>query len=132
MKSFLKTVVAASGIILAGANSVFAVTAVKPLEGYKCMRVKIPEEKRWDPLAVPPVFAAPTEESRQVGRAASVVLVKVPVNEVNGFIEILRVGAKAPPVWISAKVLSPWQSNTVPPQRCVPSIMSNGMIGTGN
>ena len=134
MRHSWKNALAAIGasIIVASAYPALSLTAVKPLDGYKCMKIKIPEDKRWDQSALPPVFAAPTEESQQIGRAATVVLVKQPMKEVNGFVEILRVGAKAPPVWISAKVLSPWQSTTVPPQRCVPSIMSDGGVGWSN
>lgn len=110
-----------------------ALTAVRPLEGYKCMRVYIPEEKRFDPSAVPPVFAAPTEQSQQIGQAG-LFFVKWPLNEVDGFVEIIW-GQRGVKAWIRKDVLRPWRTKRTPPgpaSECVPSIMSNGSIGIGN
>lgn len=111
-----------------------ALEAVRPLEGYKCFRVYVPEEKRFDPLASPPVFAAPTEASRQIGREGSISLVKWPINEVEGFVEIIW-GERGVKAWIHKDVLRPWRDKFTPPgpgHDCVPSVMSDGGIGTSN
>lgn len=107
---------------------------VRPIEGYKCFRVNVPEEKRFDPKASPPVFEAPTEGSRQIGLAASTVFVKWPLDDVDGFVEIIW-GQKGVKAWIRKNILRPWHivPNTAGPAgECVPTLMSNGYIGIGN
>lgn len=109
-------------------------TSVKPIEGYKCFRVNVPEEKRFDPNASPPVFAAPTEASHMIGRNGEAVFAKWPFNEVDGFVEIIW-GGHGIKAWIHKDVLRPWRTKLSPPgpaSECVPTLMSNGRIGIGN
>ncbi|TRL24694.1 hypothetical protein FM996_20275 [Methylosinus sporium] len=109
-------------------------TSVRPIEGYRCFRVYIPEERRFDRSAVPPVFAAPTEASKLIGHSGVAAFVKWPMNEVDGFVEIIW-GGQGLKAWIHKDVLRPWRTKVSPAgpaSECVPTLMSNGRIGVGN
>ncbi|BBU63961.1 hypothetical protein MSC49_38960 (plasmid) [Methylosinus sp. C49] len=133
MISLINPILAASFLVLqAGGAGSF--TPVRPIEGYKCLRVHIPEERRFDPSAVPLVFAAPTEASKLIGHSGVAAFVKWPLNEVDGFVEIIW-GDHGIKAWIHKDVLRPWRTKWTPPgpaSECIPTLMSNGMIGIGN
>lgn len=134
MTPISKVIVISTCTILCSSTSAFALTAVKALEGYKCLRVHIPEEKRFDPSALPPVFEAPTEASKLIGHNGTAAFVKWPLNEVDGFVEIIW-GQKGVRGWIRKSILRPWRTKRTPhgpASECVPSIMSDGTIGIGN
>lgn len=121
-------------LVLVTSDFVQALEAVRPLAGYKCFRVYVPEEKRFDPTASRPVFAAPTEASKLIGHAGGFAFVKWPLNETDGFVEIAW-GQRGIKAWIHKDVLRPWRNNLTPPgpaSECVPSVMSDGTIGKGN
>ncbi len=116
----------------------------KPLEGYSCMGLKADKEVNdWVPGSLPnplggpdspPVFSAPTEESKRLGYNYSPVIVKSPEVEVNGFVQIIRLtGEKG---WIKKDVLVPYGmvlrkdgSTIMTKRRCVPTATSTGKIG---
>jgi hypothetical protein len=106
------------------ANSAVGLTAMSPIEGYKCMSVNWPEEKKWDRAAAPKVYRGPSEESAQVGVQGEPAIVKWPMNELNGFVEIIRPGRPGGQrAWIKASDLTGLRAN------CVPSHMSDGSVG---
>jgi hypothetical protein len=144
MKTLLKRAGVAAGAVIIMIESVVALTAVKPLEGYVCMGLKSDKEfNDWVPGSMgpkpggpedPPVFQAPTEGSRLLGYNSSPVIVKWPVNEVGGFVEMLRLGGEKG--WIKGDLLVPYgtvvrKDGTVikKDKKCIPSLMSNGRIG---
>ena len=121
-----------------------AIEAMKPLDGYVCMGLKSDKEfNDWVPGSLPappggpdspPVFAAPTEGSRRLGYNYSPVIVKRPLNEVNGYVEIVRLSGERG--WIKRDVLAPYGtvmrtdgSIVKTDRQCAPIIKANGKIG---
>jgi hypothetical protein len=123
------------GIVTAGVlaclstGQAVALTAVRPLEGYACMDLNLTDEEMRNFGSLPPVFAAPKQESKKIGVATSTVFVVSPIREVNGFVEMLRLNGQRG--WIASKMLRSHRSIAVPPLPCTPSLMSNGKPGFG-
>jgi len=135
-----------AAVVLMGLSLVgsYAVEAMKPLDGYACMGLKSDKEfNDWVPGSVapppggpdsPPVFAEPTEGSRRLGYNYSPVIVKWPLNEVNGYVEIVRISGERG--WIKKDVLVTYgtvvrkDGTTIKTNRhCTPIIKTDGKIG---
>lgn len=100
--------------------------AVRPLDGYACMRLNVTDAQMIDPHWVGPVIREHPSPTAPVGTTApSVVFVRHPLHLVNGFAEVLQLTGK--PGWIEVGKIKPFD----PEARCVPSIMSNGRPGIG-
>lgn len=132
MKVFNTSYLVAMGLIVAGLSQAQALTAVKPLFGYKCMSVNVKmlnatPEDLWNGKGLPPVYAEPSDRSQQLGTNGDVVVVGWPLNEVNGFARIMRLNGQT--AWISSKVLQPYVNANGTAGACTPSLMSNGSIG---
>jgi hypothetical protein len=81
-----------------------------PLSGYQCYHIdaealKLTPEDAWDGKGFPPVFKGPSEESGKLGVASGVVYVAWPLQQQNGFVQILRFGGDVG--WISGSVIRP-------------------------
>ena len=143
---FKRTIfVLVSGCLLCvWAGWVEALEVVKLLDGYFCMGLKADKEVNdWVPVSLPPpqggpnnpaVFEGPTEASARLGYTFSPVIVKEPLNEVNGFTEVLRINGQRG--WVSSSLLVPYGTVVKPDgtsvkktKHCRPSMMSNGKIG---
>jgi hypothetical protein len=99
------------------------------IPGYNCMDVIYPPEADYNPRLLPPVFAAPTENSRQIGTQGALAYVVWPINEVNGFIELLRFDGETG--WIASKYTKPftYPKSTNTPGRCTLNMTAGGYIG---
>jgi hypothetical protein len=144
MRTLFKSGGVAAGVVIIMIESAVALTAVRPLDGYVCMGLKSDKEfNDWVPGSMPPkpggpddppVFQAPSEESRLLGYNLSPVIVKWPMNEVAGFVQVLRLNGEKG--WIKGDLLVPYgtvvrKDGTVikKDKHCIPSMMSNGRIG---
>ena len=118
------------GLIAAGAlaSSVRAepVYAVRPIDGYVCMKLNVTEAEVLNPRGTGIfILTAPRPDAAHGTTAASVVLVRDPQNRVDGYLEVLQLTGQ--PGWIAADKVKPFDKIT----RCVPSMLSNGRIGFG-
>jgi hypothetical protein len=118
------------GLIAAGAlaSSVRAepVYAVRPIDGYVCMKLNVTEAEVLNPRGTGIfILTAPRPDAAHGATAASVVLVRDPQNRVDGYLEVLQLTGQ--PGWIAADKVRPFDKIT----RCVPSLLSNGRIGFG-
>lgn len=111
------------------AASAEALTAVRPIEGYVCMNLKLsdPEKDVWDESKLPSVFAKPSATSNKIGYVGVTAIVASPLHIVNGYAEILHPDGRKG--WLEAALLEPYKVPGKPKAKCVPSILSNGRIG---
>jgi hypothetical protein len=105
-----------------------AQTAVRHIEGYRCMMLNITERESMDPNFRVVVRSAPSPGAPEAGWSAAIVIVKEPVVPRNGFLEMLRADGRT--AWISATVVKPYRPVADPNARCFPAILSNGRVGT--
>ena len=103
--------------------------AVRPLAGYACMMLNLTDAQMRDNSLVVPVYAGPSTTSGRVGNASAIVIARSPLHAVNGFAEMLFPNGAT--VWIDAKMLRPYHSESNPNAHCTPSLMSNGKPGLG-
>jgi hypothetical protein len=103
------------------------VHVVRHIDGYTCMMLNQTSEQAVDLHSVIHVFAEPASNARAVGVAMPVVAVREPVRPVNGFLAALFPNGST--VWIPAGTLRPYHSLGAPDTRCVPAVMSNGLVG---
>lgn len=126
----MKTYFLAAGIALfamaemAGAQGL---TAVKPIEGYSCMRLRMTHEQAVDRSFTVPVFSQPARSNPPAGIASAIVLVREPPKPQGGFREILFPDGRT--MWIETKWLMPFPTSQFPKATCTPSWMSNGRPG---
>lgn len=105
-----------------------SVTVTRHLAGYTCMSLDPTSEAAASQTQLPPVFARPSASSPQIGYPTGIVLVRTPIHEVNGFVELIRMNGQKG--WISAEHVQPWHSPNGSPAKCRPAVLSNGRIGT--
>ena len=102
------------------------VRAVRPLDGYVCMKLAVSEAQVLDPKGTGiNLLAGPTANAPLVTTAPATVFVRAPEVRQNGFLEVLALNGK--PAWIAADKVRPLDSLS----RCIPSVMSNGRLGIG-
>jgi hypothetical protein len=104
------------------------VTVVRHLSGYVCMSLDPASEAATNQSQLPPVLAEPSKTAARIGYPTGVVLVKAPIREVNGFVEMIRMNGQTG--WISTQHVQPWHSASGGPAKCRPAVLSNGRIGT--
>ena len=103
--------------------------AVRPLAGYACMMLNLSDQQMRDNALEVPVYAGPSTASGRVGNASAIVIAKSPLHVVDGLAEILFPSGAT--VWIEAKMLRAYHSESNPKAHCTPSLMSNGKPGLG-
>jgi len=129
---------AANVLLFCSVMGAAATEARKPLDGYACMSLKHEQTySEWIasgrlPKAPggadePPVYKEPTEGSPRIGYQSNLVIVKWPLDKVNGFVQILW-GQKGIPAWISADLIVPYHNASKPDAKCTPLQMANGNI----
>ena len=102
------------------------VRPVRPLEGYVCMKLAISEAQALNPNGTGVnLLAEPSPGASVVTTAPSVVFVRSPAVQRNGFLEAIALNGK--PAWIAADKVKPLDGMS----RCTPSVMSNGRLGVG-
>lgn len=100
--------------------------AVRPLPGYVCLKLALLPEQVADPNRGIPIRDTPALSGRIVGWVPSVVVAPASQQPDSGFVQVLFPDGHRG--WAQAAALKPWSSEYSPGQRCIPSIMSNGLI----
>ena len=103
-------------------------TAVRPVPGLKCMSLDAASRAATRQADLPPVLASPDPGASRIGYPTSIVFVKTPVHNKNGFVEIVRLNGESG--WIAADHLETWHPLNGGSATCTPSVMSNGRLGT--
>jgi len=106
-----------------------SLTAIKPIEGLVCMDLKLGYEERKIEENLPNEYARPNESSQIIGKAPSIVFVDSTIPETNGFLKVVRFDHTEG--WIQADLLKKHGNTLQVRNSCVPSLMSNGLIGVG-
>ena len=102
------------------------VRAVKPLDGYVCMKLAVSEAQVLNPDGTGiNLLAQPAAEAPIVTTAPAVVFVRIPQVQRNGFLEAIALNGKE--AWIAADKVKTLDGMS----RCTPSVMSNGRLGIG-
>lgn len=102
-------------------------SAVRPLPGNDCMQLALSREQIADPKLSIPVRDMPSPSGRVLAEAATTLIVPAPQQPTAGFLQVLLSDGRRG--WVQAAVLKPWRSPTNPNRQCIPSVMSNGLIG---
>jgi len=100
--------------------------AVRPLPGYVCLKLALSPEQIADPTRGVPIRDIPALSGRIVGWVPSVVVAPASQQPNSGFVQVLFPDGHRG--WAQAAALKPWSSEYNPDQRCIPSVMSNGLI----
>ena len=127
MKTYLLAVLPLCAIGVARAQPIHAVS---PLPGYVCMSLNVAPGQMLDPAQGVPLRVSPAASAAVAGRAASVLVVQASAPSRNGFLEVMRPNRQT--AWIEAAYTRPWSNPYAPSAHCVPSLMSNGSIGTAS
>jgi len=101
--------------------------AVRSMPGYVCMQLALSPGVDADPTKGVPVRDTPSLSVRIASWAPSVVVMPAPQQPTAGFLQV--VFADKHRGWVPAAAIKPWSSIYNPGQRCIPSIMSDGLIG---
>jgi len=101
--------------------------AVRPLPGYVCMKLATSLGVDPDPTKGVPVRDTPSLSVGIASWAPSVVVMPAPQQPTAGFLQVMF--ADRHRGWVQAAAIKPWSSIYNPGQRCIPSVMSNGLIG---
>ena len=101
------------------------VYAVRPIPGFACAKLDVTEREALDIHGAVPIRTAPDPHAPVGTNASAVLFVRQPVHVENGYVEVLQLTAQ--PGWIEQRRVKPYD----PLARCVPSILSNGRIGSG-
>jgi len=124
----MKQIIAALIAAVALAPSIHAepIHAVRPIEGYVCMRLNVTEAEALNPRGTGIfILTDPRPDAARGTTAPGVVFVRQPRELVNGYLNVLQLTGQ--PGWIAADQVRPFDET----RRCVPSMMSNGRIGIG-
>lgn len=100
--------------------------AVRPLPGYKCMALNLSPKQMMTETV--PIRTAPSPSAPKHGIASAAVIAS-DNPPVNGFQKVLRFDGT--PGWVSTKFLKPWVDPSHTGGTCVPSVMSDGLLGFG-
>lgn len=97
--------------------------------GYSCMRLNLPAGTLYADRGLGvPVLAAPSPSAEVIAQASEVLVVPSPQQPRNGFLRVVL--SQTSFGWVDARYLRPWSNPYAPKARCIPSVMSDGSIGT--
>ena len=102
-------------------------SVVRSVPGLKCMLLDDAALAATQQRALPPVLSSPDPSAKQLGYTGSIVFVKAPAEEQNGYFRVVRLNGQ--PGWIDATRLQPWHPMNGGSAKCYPSLMSNGLLG---
>jgi hypothetical protein len=105
-----------------------AATVVRPEPGLACMLLDDHDLAATVQSQLPPIRSAPSASAPAIGYPAEIVFVREPVQEKAGYVAVVKLNAQ--PGWIEASKLQPWHAMNGRPGRCIPSLMSNGLLGS--
>jgi hypothetical protein len=114
--------------LLPGSAGAQGLTVVRSAPGLKCMSLDAASLAATRQDKLPPVLAQPDANAERVGFPTSIVFVRVPLQERNGFVQMVRLNGQ--PGWIAQDHLRPWHPMNGGSATCTPSLMSNGRLGT--
>jgi hypothetical protein len=124
MRKFILCLIAANA--LAPVVRAEPVHAVRPIDGYVCMKLNVTETEVLNPRGTGIfILIAPHADAAHGTTAPGVVFVREPQHLVDGYLEVLQLTGQ--PGWIAADKVRPFEKTL----RCVPSVLSNGRIGIG-
>jgi len=105
-------------------------TVGQVIPGYNCLDVVYPPEAERNAALLPPVFSAPSENSRKLGTQGGLVFVVWPLHNVSGYLEILRFNGERG--WIAAKDTKPYTypESTNEPGGCTIKMTASGAIAS--
>ena len=103
------------------------ISAIRSIPNYVCMALAMTPEQLTDPRLGVPLRNEPRLSAPVASWAPSVVIVPAGDQLVQGFFAVLLPNGKSG--WIQASAVRPWASPSAPRRRCIPSVMSNGLIG---
>lgn len=105
-----------------------ALTAVQPAPGLACMSLDSQALEATQQSDLPPVLSAPDSSAPRIGYPSAIVFVKWPLVQENGYTEMERLNGQIG--WIATAQLKTWHPLNGGNAKCVPSVMSNGQLGT--
>jgi hypothetical protein len=114
--------------ITLGPSIASALTAVQPAPGLACMSLDSQALQTMQQSDLPPVLAAPNPSAARLGYPSAIVFVKWPLVQQSGYTEMERLNGQTG--WIATDHLTTWHPLNGGNAKCVPSIMSNGQLGT--
>jgi hypothetical protein len=103
-------------------------TVIRPEPGLECMLLDDQDLAATQQSQLPPIRSAPSTSSTVIGYPSEIVFVRVPLQEQDGFVAVVKLNGE--PGWIEADKLQPWHAMNGRPGRCIPSLMSNGFLGS--
>jgi len=119
----------AATLLLALPSQAQPVTVDRPLDGYSCALLNVPDAQMRDPQwAGVPILTAPSPSAPRGTMASGIVVIRNPAHVVGGFAEVLQRTGK--PGWIEAGKIVPYKSKSHANATCTPALLSNGRIGT--
>ena len=122
------TAIAVVGAITLRTTVASGLTAVGPAPGLACMSLDSQALQTIQQSDLPPVLAGPSASAPRIGYPTEFVLVKWPLVQEDGYTEMEMFNGQTG--WIATAHLRTWQPLNGGTAKCVPSIMSNGELGT--
>lgn len=104
------------------------VAALHPEPGLKCMLLDAHDLQATVQSQLPPIRSAPSSNAPMIGYPSEIVLVRDPLQEQAGYVAVVRINGQ--PGWIAADKLQPWHAMNGRPGKCIPTLLSNGRLGT--
>jgi hypothetical protein len=104
------------------------ITVVRPEPGLKCMLLDDQDLQATVQSQLPPIRSAPSPSAPMIGYPSEIVLVRDPLQEQAGYVAVVRINGQ--PGWIEEDKLQPWRAMNGRPGKCIPSLLSNGRVGT--
>jgi hypothetical protein len=126
-KWMLLVALAATGIAPVP-SSAAGLTVLRPEPGLKCMLLDDQALQATVQTQLPPLRSAPSASAAIVGYPAEIVFVRWPLQQQAGYVVAVKFNSQ--PGWIEADKLQPWHAMNGRPGKCIPSLMSNGLLGT--
>jgi hypothetical protein len=110
------------------ASKAAPLTVVRPVTGLKCMLLDNQALQATVQSQMPPLRSAPSANASIVGYTGEIVFVRWPLQEKAGYVVAVKFNSQSG--WIEADRLQPWHAMNGRPGKCIPSLMSNGRLGT--
>lgn len=110
------------------ASEAAGVTVLHSEPGLTCMLLDDQDLQATVQSQLPPIRSAPSPNAPMVGYPSEIVLVRDPLEEQAGYVAVVRINGQ--PGWIAADKLQPWHAMNGRPGKCIPSLLSNGRLGT--
>lgn len=114
-------------VFFCGTSHAEYLSAVQSIPKSVCMQLNLSREQIADPKLSVPVRDIPSSSGHVLAEAATTLIVPAAQRPTEGFLQVLLSDGRHG--WVQAAALKPWRSPTNPDRRCIPSVISNGLIG---